>query len=141
MTCVDHGKYTSLVTGGYAQRRYKGKHALMHRIAYCEHHGVAMDTIVGKVVRHTCDNPRCINPEHLLLGTQLENIQDIVDRGRTTKAQPLHRRLTAEEVVAIRRRYVKGSVDANLVTLAAEYEVSNVTIRNIITRRMYKDIE
>ena len=39
------------------------------------------------VVRHKCDNSMCINPEHLETGTQLENIQDMVKRGRSTKGE------------------------------------------------------
>jgi hypothetical protein len=39
----------------------------------------------GQVVRHSCDTPLCINPEHLILGTFLDNIQDKVDRGRCAK--------------------------------------------------------
>ena len=41
----------------------------------------------GMVVRHKCDNTNCVNPEHMELGTQLDNIKDTVERGRTTRGE------------------------------------------------------
>lgn len=51
---------------------------LAHRAALAE----ALGRPVQGVVRHSCDNPPCINPMHLTEGTQAENVQDAVDRGR-----------------------------------------------------------
>lgn len=55
------------------------KGILAHRFIYEVIHGPIPDDLV---VRHTCDNPPCVNPEHLLLGTQANNVQDMMDRGR-----------------------------------------------------------
>ncbi len=52
----------------------------VHRLLYKLLHGVDIE---GLVVRHTCDNPKCLKPEHLVEGTALENVQDRVKRDRT----------------------------------------------------------
>ncbi len=71
--------------------RIKGKSILAHRISYCLEHGLDPKDIKGKVVRHECDNPKCINPDHLMLGTQYDNIQDKIRRGRAKyRAVPLY---------------------------------------------------
>ena len=54
----------------------------VHRLV-CELH--SGEDITGYVVRHTCDNPRCINPDHLLKGTVRDNIRDMDSRGRRYK--------------------------------------------------------
>jgi hypothetical protein len=58
---------------GYGQLRIKGKLKLAHRVAWEEKHGPIQD---GICVCHTCDNPECINTEHLFLATHQENMMD-----------------------------------------------------------------
>ena len=60
-----------------------------YRLVYLQFYGPIPE---GKVVRHTCDTPRCINPKHLQIGTRAENSQDMVERGRSCKGtkQPNH---------------------------------------------------
>lgn len=53
---------------------------LIHRLVYEEHKGAIAE---GRVVRHTCGNRLCINSAHIVVGTQKENIQDMVERGRS----------------------------------------------------------
>ena len=55
-----------------------------HRLAWEMHNAEPIPD--GMVVMHTCDNPRCINPEHLVLGTLSDNTRDAVAKGRWTQA-------------------------------------------------------
>lgn len=64
---------------GYGYMSYRGKNTPAHRLSYFLHHGVHP----GKMdVMHKCDNPPCINPDHLQLGTRKENINDALNKGR-----------------------------------------------------------
>jgi hypothetical protein len=67
-----------------------GKRHYVHRLAYCEAHAIDIEDIVGQVVMHTCDNPACINPEHLRLGTQADNLADMLSKGRHASAHRTH---------------------------------------------------
>jgi hypothetical protein len=63
----------------YGQFWYEGKMRKAHRVAYLLTHQDCPDDLV---VRHTCDNPICVNPDHLILGTVADNNKDTMDRGR-----------------------------------------------------------
>ena len=59
---------------GYGQIRWLGRYQLFHRLAYEEYNDYSLRD--GQVVRHMCDNPKCINPGHLVVGSQLDNMRD-----------------------------------------------------------------
>ena len=58
---------------------WKGRNRVAHRVAWRLAYGSFPD---GQVVRHKCDNPRCVNVDHLELGSQADNVADMVERGR-----------------------------------------------------------
>ncbi|UCS82790.1 homing endonuclease [Yersinia phage vB_YenP_Rambo] len=68
---------------GYGRIRVKGVHWMAHRYALSEHLGRPIAE--GMVVMHLCDNPSCVNPEHLKEGTQKDNMEDCISKGRATK--------------------------------------------------------
>lgn len=72
-------------SAGYGQRRIKGKLYYTHRLSYEQNIGPIPE---GCVVRHKCDNPPCFNPEHLDIGTQKDNMQDMHKRGRAVNVAP-----------------------------------------------------
>ena len=63
---------------GYGHIEYHGRRYLVHRLFYALNKGEPGDLIV----RHSCDNPSCVNPDHLSLGTHADNIADMVSKGR-----------------------------------------------------------
>ena len=74
-----------VVRGGYGQFRVDGKLVQVHRYSFFLHHG-----FYPPVVMHTCDNPPCINPFHLLAGTTALNIADCVAKGRHGSSKKTH---------------------------------------------------
>lgn len=127
MACLDHGLVGNAL--GYATCRFGGKFTRQHRRAYCIANGLALADIDGKVVRHTCDNPRCVNPAHLVIGTQEKNMRDMAKRARGNTVK-----LTPQEVLGIRA----SSMTAK--ELSAINNVTIATIYNILGRRAWKDV-
>jgi hypothetical protein len=72
----------SLNENGYGKLEYKGKSYKAHRFSYTAFKRAISN---NKVIRHTCDCRHCVNPEHLIIGTQLKNVQDMMKRGRISK--------------------------------------------------------
>ncbi|MGW7598161.1 HNH endonuclease [Streptomyces antimycoticus] len=94
-------------------------------------------------VLHHCDTPLCVRPDHLFLGTALENARDKVAKGRMRRGDAKgeangHAKLTADDVRAIRSRPpVRGSQAA----MAREYGITPQTVQDIIKRRIWKHVQ
>lgn len=117
---VDEFGYGRIRTGGRSKTR-------THVLSYQRHVGPVPS---GKVVRHRCDMPSCINPDHLIIGTHLDNVQDRVDRKRSARGvgHPLHK-LTEDDVRAIR------ADKRSQREIAAAYGIASHTIIGRIKRR------
>ena len=112
---------------GYGKLKVKGKDVMHHRLTYCQHHGIELESIVGKVVMHTCDNRACVNPAHLVLGTNKDNTADMDAKGRRVSKA---RRLTDEQIEEIRRAGVANQRDT-----AKLYGVDHTIIGRVINRK------
>jgi HNH endonuclease len=110
---------------GYVQIRVGGKKVRAHRYIYELNFGVIQN---GFVIRHICDNPICINPQHLLEGTPQDNANDCVSRGRSTRGVKNGRcKLSPQEV----RNILKLTGKLTLREAARRYGVSATHIMYI----------
>jgi hypothetical protein len=106
------------------------KSALAHRESYRIFYGNLDD---NKIIIHSCDNTKCVNPEHLRLGTPQENREDAQKKGRLKMPE----RLTKEHVINIRKLYHEG-VATDI--LAKMYKRTQGTIMDIVYRVSWKEI-
>ena len=120
-----------------AHKRVNGKYMYISHMMMIDKEGSIPN---GMVVCHSCDNPRCINPEHLFLGTQIDNMQDMVNKGRQNnkakgRARELNARakFTEEQIQAIRNDTRPQTV------IAKEYGTSQGYISNIVRGRSWKE--
>lgn len=102
------------------------RQAYAHRVSYFVFNGPISE---GLLVRHKCDNPSCVNPEHLEIGTQVDNMQDCKERGRMSmppvaRGTENHKTKLTEEQVA----YIVNSDKSNR-ELAEMFGVSQAAIR------------
>lgn len=110
-----------------------GKCESAHRIIYKIHNKEILENMV---VMHTCDNPSCCNPKHLVLGTQNDNIQDMISKGRFVPRN-MSFKLTEEQMNGIRNKYTGKRGEK--VKLAKEYNVVITTITNILNNKSWKN--
>lgn len=122
--CIDHGRKGFGLGYATAWRRMGGRKftTTLHRAVYYDLTGQWPE-----VVRHTCDNARCINPQHLIGGTHLENMQDMRERGRQGPIRGNaglkgedngYCKLTDAQCEWVRLVYRKGSREFGLPALA-----------------------
>ena len=130
--------YTGGKTGsGYGVLTKNNKPVLVHRLSYNIHFG---DIPPGLCVCHKCDNPLCVNPEHLFLGTHDANMKDKMKKGRAIVNQgskhPLSK-LTEENVREIKSLFGK----VKQIDIAEKFKVSIATINDIKHHRGWSHIK
>lgn len=92
---------------------------------------------VGQIVCHRCDTPACVNPDHLFVGTDADNVADKVAKGRQTRGENhVGSVLTEAQVRKIRRLYASGNTSYR--KLASRYGVGTMTISHLIRRETWK---
>lgn len=113
---------------GYGRTWYLGRTRGAHVVSYIIHKGPVPD---GLFVLHQCDNPICVNPDHLYAGFQRENIRDQIERGRFVFGERNGKAsLTADQAAEIRGRYSSGAISH--ASLASLYRVSRKTIYRVL---------
>jgi hypothetical protein len=111
--CIE---YTGQSWGTYGQLEYRRKTYLAHRVAW--------ELINGPIppkmcICHLCDNPKCINPSHLFLGTYSDNVKDMLSKGRDNYKP--RRKLTDKQIADIKTRANAGEPQSDI---AKEYAIS-----------------
>jgi len=129
-----------LKEGRYGSFYFKGKGDRAHRVSWIIAWG---DIPKGICVLHKCDNTLCVNPEHLFLGTQLDNIKDRDNKGRCNPGVSFQKgskhknaKLTEESILEIR----KLASSYTQKDLAKKFSVSIATVNFIVNRKTWTHI-
>ena len=113
---------------GYGFFRYQSKTVKASRMAMM----LTGRDPAGMLVCHHCDNPKCVNPSHLFLGTPQDNVTDMMNKGRYRNGSEKRRTLTDDQVRDIRSSSLTG------VALSKLYNISTSKICLIKQRKRYK---
>jgi hypothetical protein len=130
MSCIEW-PWGRASKGGYGQTPWG---ALAHRVVW----EIANDRKIppGMVVRHKCDNPPCVNPEHLEIGTAADNRADCIARNRHAKGERHGRaKLTWHDALTIRR--LQGEV--TIYRMAKDFGVTRKAIRKVLQGKTWRD--
>lgn len=134
-------EWTSAKKGkGYGSWFFRGKTVAVHRLVY----RLWVSEITNNLfVLHKCDNRLCCNPNHLFLGTHMDNVRDAQSKNRLFKCKgelnPFHK-LTDKQVAKIRSRYKFRDRKRNIYALARYYNVSPSTIHLIVRMRTWTHV-
>lgn len=130
---LGHGKLVISRDHGKAKNEYA------HRISWVLHYGQIPD---GMFVCHHCDNPPCVNPKHLFIGTQVDNMKDMASKGRTGKGAFGERqhsaKLKEKDVVEIKTALRDGQ---KMSVLSKRFGVTIQAIHHIKTGRSWSWIK
>jgi|SRR5215475_5298108 len=122
---------------GYGVLSIDGRMQRAHRVMWELEHGSIPD---GMWVLHHCDNPPCVNPNHLWLGTHSDNMRDMKQKGRAGRYRGPHiwrRKFSDNEVEAIRKM---RDEDWTVTAIAKQFDCSISMIHNICSGKQYKEV-
>lgn len=127
--CTSHA-----VNKGYFTCYVNGKSEYMHRHFYQLKNGPIPK---GMLIRHKCDNSKCINADHLEIGTHLDNQQDCVKRGRKPKGEnTVMAKITEKQAL----RIIEIGRLRSYHSLSREFGISPASVRDIILRNTWKHL-
>lgn len=117
---------------GYPGFRVSGQHQRAHRYIWQKANGRAL--VAGECVCHACDNPRCVNPVHLFVGSHSDNMKDRSRKGRFhCRGEDNPRAKVTRQVVAdIRAQYAKGGI--RQVDLGKQYGIAQNSVSKIVNQ-------
>ena len=125
----------SVRRGGYGGSSFKGKVISSHRLSYILFKGEIPE---GKLVCHTCDNPPCVKPSHLWIGTVKDNSIDMVTKGRSLHGEAHKKsKIKNEDVVNIRKMNIDGIAQNEI---ALQYGLTAGHVNNIVKKRAWKKV-
>ncbi len=122
----------------YGRLTINRKGVRAHRLSYELNIGPIAD---GLFVCHRCDHPLCVRPDHLFLGTHIENVRDSVRKGRFRDCRGEKNgaaKLTAKEVMGIRLRYASGLYKQ--IDLCREYKISPMAMSDLLRGKTWRHI-
>lgn len=138
--CIDHGKRGN--ERGYAGAYMDKRQTSAHRKAYCVARGLPLAAIDGLVIRHMCDNTRCINPHHLETGTQADNLRDMYDRDRAAVGtRHGNAKLREEDVAWARASYKPYSREFSYRAMARVLGCEHETLELACKGETWKHVE
>ena len=126
--------------GGYPRVRENGYTWYAHRLAWTKANGPIPE---GMLVLHSCDNPKCVNVDHLFLGTQSDNMRDMYAKGRGQKSDQSgssngNSKMTENQVREIRRLHATGRV--TVAELARQFGLKWSGCDAIVKREHWKEV-
>jgi hypothetical protein len=120
---------------GYGRVCHNGRCEPVHRYSFLAHGG---EMLPGQSILHACDNPPCVNPDHLRAGTTADNMRDKVERGRQARGESSGRTtLTNAQVVEIRERFAAGEMQREL---GAEFGVTQCVVSAIVRGKWWRHV-
>lgn len=120
---------------GYGQFFWDRATRRAHRVAWIIAHG---DIAPGLHVLHRCDNPKCVRPDHLFLGTPADNTRDMLAKARNSRGESRPAaKLTESDVIDIRTCRLMG---ATFPALAAGFGVSLGTVWQVVAGNTWKHV-
>lgn len=126
--------------GGYAIASFKGASYKVHRLSYMIHKNngeeIPYENERGErlVIRHLCNNKRCVNPKHLDIGTQTENMRDMITHGTRLKGEKCKNAKTSDDIVKKIKQLKRSRVDPDYISvkqISKKFKVSTNMIYKI----------
>jgi hypothetical protein len=137
---------------GYGRTIVNGRPIAAHRAAWEQTHGPIPD---GLLLLHTCDNPPCVRPDHMALGTQIDNLRDMTAKGRRAVGDrhPSHLNpalrqgerhgghlLSESDVITIRNSTIRGFRRGDLTKLAKTHGVTVSAIWDVVHGKSWRHL-